>query len=264
MKRAEPKFSGHAQPKVPLWGYEDEADPAAMARKIAAAADQGVKQFIFDWYWYDDGPFLQRCLEEGFQKAENADRLSFSLMWANHTWVDIHPAKRGHNPPVQYSGVVTPETFDRVCDYVIEHYFSHPSYYKIDGCPFFSLYELMTLMRGLGGAEPTRLALSRFRQKVQAADYPDLHLTAIVWGVQILPGEEAITDPAILLTALGFDTVTSYVWIHHIPLPTFPQTPYADVLEEARKHWHAVRAEYPLPYFPNVTMGWDSSPRTVQ
>ena len=122
----------------------------------------------------------------------------------------------------------------------------------------------MTLMRGLGGAEPTRLALSRFRQKVQAADYPDLHLTAIVWGIQILSGEEAITDPAILLTALGFDTVTSYVWIHHIPLPTFPQTPYADVLEEARKHWHAVRAEYPLPYFPNVTMGWDSSPRAVQ
>ncbi len=56
--RAEPKFPGHAQPKIPLWGYEDEADPAVMARKISVAADHGLRQFIFDWYWCEDGPFL--------------------------------------------------------------------------------------------------------------------------------------------------------------------------------------------------------------
>ena len=30
------------------------------------------------------------------------------------------------------------------------------------------------------------------------------------------------------------------------------------------KHWDAVKKEYCVPYFPNVTMGWDSSPRTNQ
>ena len=59
MKRAEPRFPGHAQPKVPLWGYEDEADPRVMARKIDAAANCGLNHFIFDWYWYDDGPYLE-------------------------------------------------------------------------------------------------------------------------------------------------------------------------------------------------------------
>ena len=34
MRAARPRFPGHAQPKVPLWGYEDEADPAVFARKI--------------------------------------------------------------------------------------------------------------------------------------------------------------------------------------------------------------------------------------
>ena len=34
MKQAHPRFEGHDQPKIPLWGYEDEADPAVMARKI--------------------------------------------------------------------------------------------------------------------------------------------------------------------------------------------------------------------------------------
>lgn len=264
VKRAGPKFPGHAQPKVPLWGYEDESDPAVMARKINAAANHGIRQFIFDWYWYDDGPFLNRCLEEGFLAAPNADRLQFSLMWANHAWTDIHPRKAYGEPPTLYRGVVTPETFETVTDYVIQTYFRHPSYYKINGCPFFSLYELMTLMRGLGGAEATRQALRRFREKTKAAGFPDLHLNAIVWGVQILPGEEAIQDPAQLLTALGFDSVTSYVWIHHVPLTQFPETPYDRVMDEAEKHWSVAQAEYPLPYFPNVTMGWDSSPRTVQ
>ena len=55
VKAARPRFPGHAQPKVPLWGYGDESDPAVMARKIDAAADHGVDAFIFDWYYYDMG-----------------------------------------------------------------------------------------------------------------------------------------------------------------------------------------------------------------
>lgn len=34
MKYATPRFEGHQQPKVPLWGYEDEADPKVMEKKI--------------------------------------------------------------------------------------------------------------------------------------------------------------------------------------------------------------------------------------
>ena len=55
---AKPRFAGHHQPKVPVWGYEDEADPAVMARKIAAAWEHGIDYFIFDYYHYNDGDFL--------------------------------------------------------------------------------------------------------------------------------------------------------------------------------------------------------------
>ena len=34
LKCARPRFPGHQQPKVPLWGYTDEADSSEMARKI--------------------------------------------------------------------------------------------------------------------------------------------------------------------------------------------------------------------------------------
>jgi hypothetical protein len=50
VKAAKPRFPGHQQPKVPLWGYLDESDPKVMAQKIAAAADYGIDAFIFDWF----------------------------------------------------------------------------------------------------------------------------------------------------------------------------------------------------------------------
>ena len=95
VKEAKPRFEGHRQPYVPVWGYEDEKDPAVMAKKIRAAATHGVDAFIFDWYWYEGGPFLNRCLDEGFLGAPNTDSLKFALMWACHDWSDRFPATAG-------------------------------------------------------------------------------------------------------------------------------------------------------------------------
>jgi hypothetical protein len=84
VQAARPRFPGHQQPKVPLWGYEDESDPAVMEKKIAAAADHGVDVFIYDWYWWENGPSLEACLEKGFFQARNNLLLKFGIMWANH------------------------------------------------------------------------------------------------------------------------------------------------------------------------------------
>jgi hypothetical protein len=263
VKRAEPRFPGHVQPRVPLWGYEDEADPAAMAKKIDAAADHGVDAFIFDWYYYNDGPFLQRPIDEAFLSARNVDRLKFALMWANHDWIDIHPAKARTKPALLYPGAVTRATFDRIVDLVIGRYFLHPSYWRIDGKPYFSVYELFRLVQGFGGVRETRAAMDHFRDRVATAGLPGLHLNAVLWGASLLPGEQAVKNPVELLDALGFDSVGSYVWVHHVPT-AFPTMEYAAVKEQAIAHWHRAVAEHRLPYHPNVTMGWDASPRTVQ
>ncbi len=263
VKRAEPKFPGHRQPKVPQWGYTDEADPVQMAQKIDAAADHGIDAFIYDWYYYDDGLFLHRGLEEGFMKAANNKRLAFSLMWANHDWLDIQPAKLCP-PPLQYPGKVTPQTFERMTDYIVKTYFAHPSYWRINGRPYFSVYELYRLVDSFGSVDATAEALKRFREKTKAAGFPDLHLNAVAWGIQILPGEKTVKNPAELVKRLGFDSVTSYVWVHHVPLSEFPETSYEKVMTAAVTHWDKAAGEFGLPYYPNVTMGWDSSPRTVQ
>ncbi|MBE2238955.1 MAG: glycoside hydrolase family 99-like domain-containing protein [Caldilineaceae bacterium] len=267
VKRAEPRFAGHRQPRAPVWGYEDEADPAVMARKIDAAADHAIDAFIFDWYWYDDGPFLERALDEGFLGATNNARIKFALMWANHDWTDIHPAALngvGSRARLLYPGRVSPATVDTVADYVIQRYFSHPSYWKIDDRPYFSIYDLPTFIDGLGGRVQARAALADFRAKVKDAGFVDLHLNVVLWNLGILAGEQSLPDADALAHDLGFDSVTSYVWIHHGALDRFPVTDYTVVRDRYMVYWDEAERTFTLPYYPNLTMGWDASPRTVQ
>jgi hypothetical protein len=264
VKVARPRFADHHQPRVPAWGHVHEDDVHVMEMKIAAAADHKINYWIFDWYWYDDGPYLQRCLEDGYLRAANNDRVKFCCMWANHDWTDIHPAKLRDPRRLLYPGAVTPETFETLTDHVIETYFQHPSHFAIAGAPYFSIYELSKLLANFGGMEATREALDRFRAKTKAAGFPDLHLNAVVWGRPVLPGEQTPVSPVQLVQDLGFDSFTSYVWIHHVPMDHFPETEYDAVRDGYLAYWDQAERDCPLPYFPNVTMGWDSSPRTVQ
>jgi len=263
VKAAKPRFPGHHQPNVPLWGYTDESDPHVMAQKIAAAADHGIDVFIFDWYYYNDGPFLQDTIDKGFLKAPNNNRIKFALMWANHDWLDMHPVHPDGKTPVLYNGVVTPANFRRICDHVIKDYFSHPSYWRIDGRPYFSFYELEKLVANFGSVTATRAALDEFRAKAVAAGLPGLHLNAVVWGEPILPNEKTPTDVAALVRELGFDSVTSYVWIHHVELPKL-QTGYNEVRDQYFAYWEKAKKMFSVPYIPNVTMGWDGTPRAYE
>ena len=263
VRNAKPRFPGHLQPHVPLWGYQDEADPAVMANKINAAADHGISAFLFDWYYYNDGPFLDRPIDRGFLQATNHERLKFAFMWANHDWLDIQPFHRGDGHKVLYPGRVTPETFSNICDHVIRDYFTRPNYWRIDGKPYFSFYDLGNLLASFGSVEATRGALDAFRARAVAAGLPGLHLNAVIWGQTILPVEKTVADPVKLVHDLGFDSVTSYVWIHHTALPQ-QQTAYNFVRDAYFKYWSKAMTNFGVPYIPNVTMGWDPSPRADQ
>lgn len=263
VKSAKPRFPGHHQPNTPLWGYVDEANPKVMAKKIAAAADHGIDAFIFDWYYYNDGPYLDAPIDRGFLRARNSQRLKFAFMWANHDWIDIHPYRKGTPQKLLYPGRVTPETFAKISDLLVKKYFVHPSYWRVDGKPYFSIYELTKLLESFGSVEATRAALDRLRAKATAAGLPGVHLNAVVWGQPILPGEGKPADIAKLIKDLGFDSVTSYVWIHHVGLPT-QQTDYNYVRDAYFRYWDEAEREFDVPYFPNVTMGWDPSPRADQ
>ena len=264
LKYATPRFEGHQQPKAPLWGYADEADPAVMAQKIDAAADHGLDCFLFDWYWFENRSFLSRCLEDGFLKAPNTNKMKFALMYANHRyWGNNMPCPASLNVDHPMECVVDEQTFVTATDYCIEHYFGQENYWRVNGGLYFSFYELKTLILSLGGLENCKRVIDGFRERVRKAGLGELHLNAVLFNVQILQGEGVLTSPEEQLHYLGFDSCTSYVWAHHSPFD-FPFHPYekikAKVLDDCKKY----DAEFSIPYYPNATMGWDASPRTCQ
>ena len=178
-----------------------------MARSIDAMADAGIGAIIFDWYRYDDdidgGVMIEKALRQGFLQAPNRNRVKFALMWANHTYIDCHPFAPGvwfNNAPVWRKGEVGRVAFERHTQNAIESYFKQPNYWKIDGRPYFSIYELDKLVQGLGGLAPTRTALDHFRARVKAAGFPDLHLNvvdqqAVMTTLDLVRGEPCPDDP---------------------------------------------------------------------
>ncbi len=264
MKCARPRFPGHNQPKIPLWGYGDEADPLVMAKKIDAAANHGLDAFVFDWYWYD-GPFLERALDEGFLKAPNRNRMKFALMWANHDWYYRHPVSRDTQAcRIEFPWTTRPENLSPVWDLIIEKYMLRPEYWRMNGLPYFSIYAVSRFIEQMGGVSGAADAIALLRQKAEAAGLPGVHVNGMWYDVLDAdsPGERRTGwSPE-----LGFSSYTSYN-LCYLLRDWKGVDLHAPYLETAEKFLEAEKysiRNMSIPYYPVVTAGWDSSPRCIQ
>lgn len=256
VRKAQPKFPGHTWPRRPLWGYCNEADPRVMEMQIDAAADHGVNVFIYDWYWYDRRPFLEQCLNNGYLNARNHDRVRFYLMWANHDVTHLWDARISHIAKnIIWRAAVDRREFMTIACRLIERYFTHPSYYTIDGKPVFMIYDLNNLVSGLGGVARTAEALGWFRRQAVKAGLPGLHLQLTSWGARHL--NLAAADPGDVLRRLGFDSQTHYQMVHF----TNVDRDYAEIIPDMVREWELMDQLYDRPYFPHVSVGWDTNPR---
>lgn len=255
---AKPHYEGARQPRVPEWGYFNEADPKMQEKIIKTATKYGVNTFIFDWYWYNQRPFLEDVVN-AFLKARNNEKMKFYLMWANHQansyWDRLEPDKS-----IEYfKGETSRESFDMFTSHLVEDYFTKPNYYKIDGKPVFAIYEVSTFINGMGGIEQAKDALDDLRRKCVEAGLPGLHLQAILFTIPAslsgTPGETESTKGN-TLDALGFESLTHYQWCHYVPLKE-----YQEWGEEAVRKYDEVDAEFEQPYFPHVSIDWDNNPR---
>jgi len=257
-----PKFEGHQQPRYPLWGYINEADPYVAEMEINAAADHGVNVFIFDWYWYDGMPFLEGHLNDGYLQARNNDRVKFYLMWANHpvnmTWDKRNAGKE--NDALIWDGQVDRAEFEKICKRIIDKYFSHPSYYKVDGKPSFMIYHLKNLIAGLGGLEETMDALKWFRSETQKAGFDGLDLQVTLrrdgYNVTGITGDAAGSQEKVI-KQMEFDGLTHYQIAHF----TDVTRDYLEITDDVVKEYNKVDQEYTIPYYPHVSVGWDNNPR---
>ena len=257
---------GHYWDRRPLWGPINEADPAVMEMEIEQATRHGINVFIFDWYWFDGRPFMETTLTNGFLKAQNREKMKFYLMWANHDVVNTWDTRISRLPEnnVIWQGSVDRQEFEKICRRNIELFFSQPEYYKIDGKPVFMIYDVVNFIKGLGGIKEAADAVKWFKQEVKKAGFPGLDLQFTMWkpnlnysgfdaGKTDKPGNEFVTR-------LGFTSTSHYQFCHF----TNVNDEYNNIMERVRKEWDQIDADFTIPYYPHISIGWDNSPRITQ
>ena len=128
-------------------------------------------------------------------------------MWANHDvsglWnnkVSIADGKKD----VIWPAKVTDEEFKEIVGRWIALYFTRPNYYKIDGKPVLSIFDLKGFVNW-DGLDKAKLRIAYLRERVKAAGFPGLHL-------QVVGGwtSKWLRDP---LRELDVDSLTSYIWL---------------------------------------------------
>lgn len=256
IKKGNPRFEGHYQPRQPLWGYELDNDPEVVEKWIDVATDHGVNVFVYDWYWYDEGPFLESALNDGFLKARNNEKMQFYIMWANHdvkyNYWNVHRYK--DNTDILWNARVDRKNYEIIVDRVINSYFKRPNYFKINGEPVFSIFSVGKLLESFdNNIEETRKALDYFREEVKKAGFPGLHIQWNQGGGSVM-SEEAAAKFAGTVEALGFNSVAMY----NMGGTNEDYIVYGTNSVRIREQMDSLLS---IPVFPCVSIGWDDTPR---
>lgn len=259
MRGCRPWFPGHHQPRQPLLGELDEREPATWERYGALARRAGIDVFIWDWYWYRDGPALHEALDDGFLRASSSRSLSFAVMWTNHPWPIWYPTVHtdgSQSQPIVLDAPDEPATVWRSLSYAVARYFHLPTYWKLDGVPFLAIWEAQRL-RDTFGIAGTRQLLAELRTFAHKLGHAGIHVHASGGS------SEAYGD----LVAMGFDSYGGY---NDVYLAAKRRPPGEELLDYGvvsasvvRTVWPELDARSPLPWFPSVSPGWDASPRHV-
>lgn len=254
-------YEGCRWPRKPLWGYVNEADPDVMEMQINAAVRHGVNTFIYDWYWFDNRPFLENCLNDGFLKAPNNTQMKFYLMWANHDATHLWDIRNSHLHTVIWKGAVTEKIFDEICDRTIEKYFSKENYYCIDGCPVYMIFDLQNFVESFETVEKCKQGIIRFREKTVNAGFKGLHIQLNFLKNNQTKIKKTNSDECFLykelMEYLGFDSFTNYAWAC---VGINIDTDYEEITDSYLRLCDEYNS-FSTDFYPNLSIGWDNNLR---
>ena len=137
VKRAEPLFEGHYQPRLPSnSNYYDQSQLQTIKRQVDLARKYGIYGFCHYHYWFDGKQLLETPTNLWL---ENKDiDFPFCLSWANETWSRRWDGK-DHDILIQQSHPPTIESWSEHFDYLIKAWTDRRAI-KIDGKPVFIIY----------------------------------------------------------------------------------------------------------------------------
>lgn len=137
VKRAQPQFRGHYQPRVPQHGrYYDQSHKETLAWQIDLARGHGVHGFCHYHYWFDGKQLLDTPTNIVMQSPEFD--LPFCLAWANETWSRRWDG-RDHHILQEQTHRPDKALWERHFEYLFRAW-SDPRAITVDGKPMFLVY----------------------------------------------------------------------------------------------------------------------------
>jgi len=255
------RFDRHTirRPLVSL-EFPDFADPSRidiMERQIDLAADHGISLFIFNWYFDSRGrTYLAKPLR-AFLRASNRHRLQFAINWCfslpkrrlPHRW-------QGDKDQAWRAVVLSPEYFREVITILSKSHFSENNYWRINGRPALSMFNVKTLWEQPGMSTER---LEEMFEAGRAAASLASEANPFFIGIVPNPDETCIQ----LAVHCPWDALTGYVYLPEFTSHKHIQD-YQELIHRRLQDWQRFRKLFKCPWLPSVAAGWDASPRGDQ
>lgn len=137
VKKAQPLFPGHHQPRIPAnKNYYDQSEEETIRQQVELAQEYGIYGFCHYHYWFDGKQLLETPTNIFLQNKDL--NIKFCLAWANETW-----SRRwdGQDHDILQLQTHPPEiaSWSLHFDYLIQAWTDERAI-KIDGKPIFLIY----------------------------------------------------------------------------------------------------------------------------
>lgn len=260
--KARPLFKGHHQPNIPAdLGFYDLRLPEIREQQAQLAREAGVEGFMYWHYWFGNG---KRLLERPFDEVLESGKpdFPFCLGWANHSWKTSTWTTMGN---FQTNKMICEQTYPGDDDYIM-HFnyclkaFKDPRYIKVDGKPFFLIYQA-------GSLPDCHHFFNLWNQLAQKNGLPGIHFVGLGggWDKNIQKefdlGYDAVTHTN--LWAAEAKAKNKYVKLVLNKIrPKFDWVPmdkyrYKDIIKYMINDYDLQENIYPC-----ILPGWDRSPRS--
>ena len=170
VKKAEPLYKGHHQPRIPgeLGYYDLEGEEGAKIQKkqIALAKEYGLAGFCYYYYWFDNG---KRLLEMPLDRHLHDQTMDFPfcLCWANENWTRKWD---GQEDEILMSQTYQPGWAKQFILDILP-YMKDERYIRVNGAPFLLIYNLWDI------PNPGE-AIHTWRTVARQNGIEDLHISA--------------------------------------------------------------------------------------
>lgn len=245
VRRAQPAFEGHYQPRVPgELGYYDLREAQARAAQAALACAHGIHGFCYYHYWFGGKRLLELPFNEILARGE--PDFPFCLCWANEPWSRRWDGQAQH--------ILQPQNYSPEDD--VNHIrwllpaLKDKRAIRIAGKPVFVVYQ------GRDLPDPAR-TVATWRREVAAAGLPGIYLMTVETGWDAGWDATAVGFDAKILFAPQFTTLFNSGT--QIPVPGKDKLRVFDY----QKAWRVLANPKPVNYlrYETVCPMWDNSAR---